>query len=198
VEPIPTHWADPPWSAPLDTEAAIEAIPAEATLSGVFLAAVADGASKDGPLPGARTSYTHFRPYPLREHARLLVAAAPVLWPRESMREGLRRLGRRTPQALVGSLIGRVVLGSVEGPLEVLRAVARSYPMHLKPGSAEVVELGPGRAVVRLREVHHFVDSHHCGSLEGALRYAEVDGRVRVHAYSRADADFLCEWTARR
>ena len=135
--------------------------------------------------------------YPLREHATLLVEAARALWPQESLRSGLRRLGRGASRALVHTIVGRVVLGSVDGPLEMLQAMATSYAIHASPGDVEVVVLGPRQAVVRLREIHHFLDSHHVGVFEGVLRQAAVrDPRVRLHAYSRIDADLLCEWSA--
>lgn len=197
---LPTRFDDPPWSAPLDVEAHIADIPTDATMNGLFLSAVVDVAIERGaPRPtSARPSYISFRPYPLAEHARLLVEVARAVWPNQPVRIGLRRLGRGAPRTLVQSMIGRVVLGSVEGPLEILRAMARSYPLCTKPGTLEIVSLAPGRSVVRMRAVHHFLDCHHVGVFEGVLRYAEVeDARVRIHAYSQSDADLLCEWRGR-
>jgi uncharacterized protein (TIGR02265 family) len=199
VEAIPTEWSEAPWHAPLDATAAIEAIPDDAMISGMFISAVIDAARGGGTtLPSARERYVAFRKYPLREHAQILVEAARAIWPGLGLREGLRKLGRGAPRALVSSMVGRVVLGSVEGPLEILGAMARSYPIHAQPGSLEVVALGHGRAVVRMREIHHFLDSHHVGVFEGARRYAEVsEPRVRIHVRSGVDADLLCEWRGR-
>jgi len=146
-------------------------------------------------LPSARESYVGFRQYLLREHATLMVEAARAVWPNESLREGLRRMGRGSPRALVQSMIGRVVLGSVEGPREILRAMAKSYALHTKPATLEVVHDEPGRAIVRAKDVLYFLDSHHVGVFEGVLKYAEVEaGRVRIHAWSDTEADLLCEW----
>lgn len=195
---LPTRWDEPPWGAPLDPAAVIAAVPADATMSGLFLAAVADFASSAGHrLERARERYVPFRRYPLREHCELLVEACTRVMPRDPLRIALRRLGRGAPRTLVGSIVGRVVLGSVEGPLEILRAMVKSYPLHMSPGTLEVVPLAPGRAVVRMRSIHHFLDSHNVGVMEGVLRYAEVEGTVRIHAYSERDADLLCEWSAR-
>lgn len=167
-------------------------------MSGLFLSAVVATAKAGGvTLPSARPSYTAFRPYLLREHCTLMVEAARGLWPDEPLRQALRKFGRGAPRALVQSMLGRVVLGSVEGPLEILRAMAKSYPLHTKPGALEVIQLGPGRVVVRMTEIQHFLDSHHVGVFEGVMRYAEVEGTVRIHSYSRVDADLLCEWTGR-
>lgn len=165
-------------------------------MSGMFLAAVVSAASSAGHgLPSARATYTAFRKYPMREHCVIMVEAARAIWPAHSTREGLRRLGRGAPRALMTSMLGRVVLGSVEGPAEIVRAMARAYPLNSSPGSLEVGEEGEGRVVVRLRDIHHFLDSHHVGVFEGVLRYAKVqDGRVRIDPISRSDADLLCEW----
>lgn len=185
----------PDLDAPLDVPAEIDAIPSDATISGVFLAGVADAAKERGVrLPSAKESYIHFRPYPLREHANLLVEAARAYFPDESIRRGLLRLGRGGPRTLLRSMVGRVVLGSVEGPLETLSAMARSYALHTKPAVVEVELLAPGRALLRLRSVHHFLDPHHIGVFEGILRLAEVEGTVRIRSLGRTDADFLCEW----
>jgi hypothetical protein len=49
---------------------------------------------------------------------------------------------------------------------------------------------------VRMQGVSYFLDSHHVGALEGALRYAGVkDGTVRVRMRSSSDADLLCRWS---
>lgn len=195
--PIPDTFRAPSADAPLDVEQVLRAIPANATMTGLFLAAVVREAARvNVRLPSARERYGSFRPYPLREHAELLVQAAQALWPTLPIRTSLRKLGRGAPRTLVQSMVGRVVLGSVEGPMEILRAMAKSYPIHSQPGTLEVVELAPGRAVVRMQEIHHFLDSHHVGVFEGVLRWAQVQGTVRIHPYSRVDADLLCEWKA--
>ena len=189
---IPTEWEVPPWDRPLDAERCLSAIPESATMSGVFIAALIDMAQKRGSnLPPRRDRYLPFRAYPLREHAELLVLASRACWPREPLRQALRHIGRGSPKALVQSMLGRVVFGSVEGPLEVVRAMAKSYPLHTQPGSLEVVELGPGELVVRMRDIHYFLDSHHVGVFEGVLRHAKVEGEVRIKTHSPTDADLL-------
>lgn len=199
VRPLPTTWNEPPWREPLDADAVIAAIPSSASITGVFLQAVAEMAKQRRvALPSARESYVSFRQYLLREHATLMVEAARACWPRESLREGLRHMGRGSPGALVQSMIGRVVLGSVEGPLEIIGAMTKSYALHTKPASLEVVQAEPGRAIVRATDVLYFLDSHHVGVFEGVLKYAEVEERrVRIHAWSDTEADLLLEWKGR-
>ena len=192
----PGEFHEPIWDAPLDVERAIAAIPETATLTGTFLAAVADEAKARGlALPSARERYVGFKPYPLREHARLMVEAAQAFWPEASIRVGLRKLGRGAPATLVRSLSGRVVFGSAQGVLEALRAMAKSYAIHMKPGSIEIEELAAGRALARLRQVHTFIDPHHVGVLEGVMKFSGVKGKVTTRALSSSAADLLCEWS---
>jgi hypothetical protein len=95
-------------------------------------------------------------------------------------------------------MVGRVVLGSVEGPLEALSAMAKSYALHTKPAVVSVEPLAPGRALIRLRSVQYFLDPHHVGVFEGVLRLAAVEGTVRIRPLGRSDADMLCEWSGTR
>ena len=66
----------------------------------------------------------------------------------------------------------------------MLRALAKSYVLHMRPGSVEVVALDTGRAVVRLADIYNFLDSHNVGVFEGLFRHAKVTGRVRIASYS--------------
>jgi uncharacterized protein (TIGR02265 family) len=195
MRPIPQEWHEPPWTAPLDADALIRLIPADATMTGVFLAGVADlGRQRGVRLTKARDRYTPFQSYPLREHCELMLELSRVGFSKVPLREALRKLGRGAPNVLLRSTVGRVVLGSVEGPLDVLRAMAKSYVLHMRPCTLEVLDAGPGRAIVRLSQVHNFLDSHNVGVFEGCLRYADVKGDVRIHSYGRETADLLCTW----
>jgi uncharacterized protein (TIGR02265 family) len=189
-------YAEPPWDAPVDVEAAIGAIPEGATISGMFLAPLLLEAKRRGVvLPSARDRYVPYTFYPLREHCRLLVETCERMLPDRSLRQGLRKLGRGAPDALVSSTLGKVVLGSAEGVEQVVSAMAKAYPLNARPSRVTVLEAGAGRAVVRLEEVHYFIDSHHVGAFEGALRFAGVTGHVLIAPRSTTSADLLLAWT---
>lgn len=193
------EFLEPPWDAPLDVFACFDDVPTDATMSGLFLSSVVKAAQRAKlDLPSARGTYIAFRRYPLREHCQLLIEAAAGIFPDHNVRQGLRRLGRGAPQTLIESMLGRVVFGSVEGPIDTIRAMAKSYPLHMTPGSLEIVEEAPGRVVLAVRRVHHFLDSHNVGVFEGVLRHSGAEGgRVTIRSFSRCDADLLCEWDAR-
>jgi uncharacterized protein (TIGR02265 family) len=190
-------FVEPPWDAPLDAQEEIARVPEDATISGMFLAPLALEAGRQGvPLPSARDRYVPFKFYPLREHCRLLVEMCERLFGDRPLRQGLRKLGRGAPAALVASTLGKVVLGSAEGVDQVVSAMAKAYPLNARPSRVTVLETMPGRAVVRLEDVHYFLDSHHVGTFEGALKFAGVAGRVLIASQSRTCADLLLEWSA--
>jgi uncharacterized protein (TIGR02265 family) len=190
------RFVEPPWDAPFDEQAELAAIPESCTISGMFLAPLAAEATRRGlALPSARERYVSFKFYPLVEHARLLLETCARIYPDRSRRQALRKLGRGAPQALVSSTLGRVVLGSVEGVSSVVAAMAKAYPLNARPSKVTVVESMPGRSVVRLEDIHYFLDSHHVGTFEGVLKFARVRGRVRIAMRSHCSADFLLEWS---
>ena len=194
--PMENAWEEPPWSSPLDPAAALAAIPEVATVSGLFLSGVRDLAkTSEVPLESARASYVAFKAYPAREHAALMVECAQRMWPALPLRQALRKMGRGAAGLLISSQVGRVLFAGADDPAAMVQAMARSYGSHVKPASVEVQDAGERRLVVRMREVHYFLDSHHVGVFEGVLRHAKVDGKVQIAATSPSDADLLLEWT---
>jgi uncharacterized protein (TIGR02265 family) len=185
----------PDWDATLDAEQEIEAIPHDALVRGMFLLAVANEAKRQlGSSIKTRDHYLPLEFYPLREHATLLVETARAVFPDLSLRVGLRKLGRGAPLAFVSSPVGRAVLGSVEGVNDTVRAAAQGYELSLRPGRANVTEVGPKRLIVALQDVYYFLDCHHVGAFEGALRRAGVRGRVGFRALGPQAAELLLEW----
>lgn len=189
------RFVEPTFRAWLDPTAAVRAVPESASIAGMFVSALAEEArSRRLPLPSARARYLPMRFYPLREHVQLLVEAAATLCGDMPLRAGLRVLGRGAPQSLLESTVGKIVLGSASGVQQVVAAIVNTYPVHIRPSFAAVLEEGDGRMVVRLEQVHFFLDSHHVGVFEGALRHAGVRGRVRIHQHSDTAADLLLTW----
>ncbi len=189
------RFVEAPWAAPLDVEAELRAIPASATISGMFIAPLAVEARRLGlTLPSARERYMAYRFYPLAEHARMLVETCERVFPHMSLRQALRKLGRGAPKALVTSTLGKVVFAGAEGVVDVIDALAKAYPLNARPSKVALIERGVHRAIVSLDDVHYFLDSHHVGAFEGALRYAGVEGRVLLRLRGKASADLLLEW----
>lgn len=189
-------FGEPPWHAPLDSDESLAALPEDAQMKGMFLAAIVARATEAGVvLSSARPRYTAFQWYPLREHCALLTELSRAVWPNEPLRQGLRRIGRGAAPALVGSTLGKVMVGSAIGPAQVVSEMAKAYMLLARPGTIAVVEDSPGRMEISLRDVCFFLDSHHVGVYEGALRFARaVDPKVQIRMRGPHDLDLLCEW----
>lgn len=160
----------------------------------MFIIPVIEEAKRAGASLAKRERYVPFQFYSLREHAQLMVEASAVMFPQLSLRQALRRLGRGAPTAFVSSTLGRVVLQSAQGVVEVVNALAKGYELNMKPGRAYVDQPRPRVLDVTMEKVYFFVDSHHVGSFEGALHYAGTRGKVRVHRIDASTTVLRIEW----
>lgn len=191
----PGRFVDPPWTSPLDAAQALQYIPQDAQISGMFISPLLTELKRvNASIIPPRKRYVSFQFYPLREHASLLVEAAERLYIDRPLRDALRKMGRAAPMSFISSTLGKVVLGSSQGVHGAVEAFAKAYALNMRPGSASVVESQPNRIVVRLEEVHYFLDCHHVGAFEGALKHAGVRGRVLIDPLSRCNADLLLQW----
>jgi uncharacterized protein (TIGR02265 family) len=188
-------FVEPPWAAPLDAQHELRAIPDDAMISGMFIAPLVvelkrGHASASVPRP----RYVPFQFYPLREHAQLLVLNAELSYRDRPLRDALRKMGRAAPSSFITSTLGKVLLGASEGVHGAVEALAKAYGLNMRPGSVTVVESLPKRMILRLEHIHYFLDSHHVGAFEGAVKYAGARAKIRIATQSRSAADFLVEW----
>jgi uncharacterized protein (TIGR02265 family) len=188
------QFTDPPWDAPLDAAREIESIPSAALIRGMFIIPVIEEAKRAGASLAKRERYVPFQFYPLREHAQLMVEASSVVFPQLPLRQALRRLGRGAPRAFVASTLGRVVLQSAQGVIDVVTALAKGYELNMKPGRAYVDQPRPRVLDVTMEQIYFFVDSHHVGAFEGALHFAGTPGKVRVHRIDASTTVLRIEW----
>lgn len=170
-------------------------MPETAKQKGMFLIAMVVEAKKLGrTLPSARERYLPFQDYPLREHVQLLVEYAQVMFPQHSLREGLRRIGRAAHRAFVESTVGKVVWATVTDPTSAIEGILKGYSISVPGCDVRVTERGPAFARVRMERVYYFLDCHHVGCIEGAVRAVGVKPRVRIKLDSPTSADLMCEW----
>ena len=193
--PPESAFVAPSWTAPLDAERAIAAMPEDATIAGMFFLALIDGAERRQlHLPFPRARYLPFGFYSVREFARQLVAAAPLFYPNASLRQALRLIGQVGPRAFLSSTLGKVTLGAAEGVHAAVTAVANTYAVNIRPSRCEVRQTLPRSMLVSLDEVPHFVDCHHVGVFEGCLEHARTKGEVRIHSRGTRSLDLLLVW----
>ncbi|HYP88026.1 MAG TPA: DUF2378 family protein [Polyangiaceae bacterium] len=188
-------FVEPPWSAPLDAPRAIAAIPEQAQIRGMFFLALIEGAERRQiTLAVPKRRYLQFGFYPVKEFATLLVEAATRFHPDVALRQGLRRIGKVGPAALLSSTLGKVTLGASEGVQAAVTAIVKTYAINVRPSSCDVTEAGPRALIVRMDNVPHFLDCHHVGVFEGALEYAGACGEVRIYSRGQRAADLLLRW----
>ena len=170
-------------------------MPEHAQIRGMFFLALIEGAERRQialAVPNRR--YLQFGFYPVREFALLLVEAATRFYPNVRLREGLRRIGKVGPVALLSSTLGKVTLGAAEGVHAAVTAIAKTYSINVRPSRCEVLQASERSLVVSMDDVPHFLDCHHVGVFEGALEYAGASGEVRIHRRGDRAADLLLRW----
>ena len=185
----------PNWSAPLNEDEILAAVPKDCQVAGMFLLALqARAKSLNVALPMPRERYVAFNFYPLSELVPLLFQATKLFYPDQSPRNAMRTMGRAVPKALLASTVGRVVFSSAHGVHDVVEAMAKTYAINLRGSSAAVVESGSKWCVVHLQRVYHCLDSHHVGVFEGAMLHSGIEGSVKVAAVSSSEAHLLLAW----
>lgn len=183
------------WSAPLDGSAVHAAIPADAFSKGFLLAGIVKGCERRGKKLDVGKSYVAFKDYPTAEYAEICERAARLLWPEESPREGLRRVGHMAYPDLAGTLIGRVVFGVLGKDIRAItRIVDKAYSISGTRGKATVLQLGDDSSVVRLEEAFVYVDCLQIGAFEGALMACDLDGEIKLKRLGPASADLYTRW----
>jgi uncharacterized protein (TIGR02265 family) len=173
----------------------VDSTPKGARIKGMFPAAVCDGARARGvPLPSARERYLPFADVPVTEFAMMLVEAAQGFFPNLPLRSGLRELGRSAYPVLIQSMVGKVVLSTAADMPSAISAGVKAYAVALPQSNVEIVELSKQRAVITLRHVYYFLDSHHVGCFEGLARPLGLRLTTRVRMRTKFDGDFEFSW----
>jgi uncharacterized protein (TIGR02265 family) len=188
-------FVEPEWDTPLDTAPFVHATPTTAYIRGMYPATIVENARLRGlVLAAARERYFAFQHVPMREYLDLLVEAAGVYFPEVSLRQGLRKLGRSTYEVFAQSVVGRVVLSAADDFPGVVAAAVKGYAISMPPARADVLDIGPRRAIVTFAGVYNFLDPHHVGVFEGLAHSCGVRVTTRVRLASVHTGDFELTW----
>ncbi|MCA9630176.1 MAG: DUF2378 family protein [Myxococcales bacterium] len=188
----------PDWNAPLDPGIYIDRASPVATAKGMFFVMVQRELRKVGKLEGvaaAAPTYRAFKDYPYVDLLKLEVAASEALFPGESLREGLRRLGHCVFPMFLEHMIGRVLFGVVgRDPQQLLRLAAKGYAVAASHGTAEALEVNGTSGVLRLKNVCNFPTAFHVGVVEGTLKHLELRREVEYDERALFDVDIRASW----
>jgi uncharacterized protein (TIGR02265 family) len=184
------------WKAPLDLAASRAALPAGgAVIKGMFIDGVLRGCARRGHDLKWPKKFVAFKEYDVRDYLDVCEAAAGALFAKHSMREGLRRVGHMAYPDLVDSLIGRVIFGVLGRDVRsISKLVSKAYEIAGKPGRATLLELHDDATVVRLEDIHTYIDTLQVGAFEGVLQACALDGEVRIKRLSPSSAEFWTCW----
>lgn len=184
-------FSPPDWSAPLDIATWRDETPNGAAIRGMFFRAMLDASGVGHELG----RFVPFKKYPATEWQRVAVICAKRIAPGRSVRQGLRELGRHAFPAFADSMVGRVILSVAGRDLEAaLRLLPRAYDVAGSMASAELLDVSPGRAQLRLRDCWDFAEAHEVGVFEGVLAAFGKRGQVFVRPISCGDLDLLLVW----
>jgi uncharacterized protein (TIGR02265 family) len=184
----------PDFQKPLDVEGMLAATPASAKVKGMYPQRLVELMVQRG-VKAELPKYIAFKDYPMRELMQRVVEAARKLHPNSTLREGIRELGRLVFPTLQASIAGRVIFSFAGNSYEsALKRVAQGYALSQNPGSANLVRISDGEAIVELRSVWNFPDCYQIGVHEGALAWYARKGGVELRVHSPCDVDLRIRW----
>jgi uncharacterized protein (TIGR02265 family) len=187
----------------IDVERYLKACPLDESTQGTFLQYIRDEVVRRmGSAPAKlfeglpRERWLPFLKYPLKELMHLVVNAARILYPKQPLAEGLRRVGWFAYPSFAATMAGRVVLFALgESMDDVVRCLPKAYAVCVPDAEATVRVHKERHFEVELRGVHCFVDTYHRGVIEGAIWYHGFEPAVEVTPGTRlCDADMIADW----
>jgi uncharacterized protein (TIGR02265 family) len=186
----------PQFEHPLDVDEYLNLVPGSATIKGIFVSSLIDRLGPErAQLAVTRPRYLPFKDYPLIEQVKLVAAIAPLLYPKLSLREAIRRLGHSIYPAFAATLVGKVSFAAVGHDVRtLLTAGAKAYQYSSSVGRAEVVEFREGFCLLNMREMYNFIDCYQVGILEGALATLGCAPRVKMCLESLTSGIFEVTW----
>jgi uncharacterized protein (TIGR02265 family) len=194
--PPATRLRPPDFAAPVDVEAQVALLPAEARCKGMFFTDLLKlAATMRSPaelaamaaIPDRR--YVAFRDYPVADSMRLAAAVASIVYPKLPLGEGLRRVGRRAFDVVLDSHIGRTLFGVFGADIDLLLLQgSRSYKLLVGAGEVTCEKVAPREFVLRARDMPLFLETYQVGVLEGVLGHCGRTGEVLVEMDGLASA----------
>jgi uncharacterized protein (TIGR02265 family) len=184
----------------VDIEALIATIPDSYTIRGLFFTQlVADLGDAFAPLTSKLCSppdsgrYLAFTSYPIRDHVRLIDAAARRLYPGCPSREAHRLRARAELDTFAQSMVGKSIVSVIRDPATLLLRYSEIFGPFVKGPSAKTSR--EGQEAVKLELVDFFGSiGYQIGVFEGFVMNFGLTPRIEVHRLSPDKFSFLVEW----
>jgi uncharacterized protein (TIGR02265 family) len=164
-----------PLEGSLDIEPIAASFPPSYTVKGMFCTRFTELLGEDfgsvvptlsSPPRGGR--YVPFKDYPQSDYTRLTVAAAAKLFPKRSLREGLRCLARDDLRTFAASMFGKIVLAVAGDARATLLRVPDAY-RRVAPGPTVRAEELDASTVRVVFEEHRGIVEYVVGQMEGVV-----------------------------
>ena len=179
----------------MDFEARLAAVPAHATVRGMFFQFLAQGLSPGAAAETKGRRYVAFKNYPVREYIGLLASSCAEYAGRIPAAQHVRLLGRQVYPNYAETLTGTAIFAMAGRNFRrVVELCPAAYRVSMSPCTVEIQSFADGHAVVQLRELWNMPDLHQVGIWEGAMDVCGARGEIRVQVHSLCDVDFELNW----
>lgn len=188
-------FSSPDWSASVDFDERVAAIPATATARGMFFQFLIDAFGARVSKQLKAPSYVAFKHYPLGDYVDLLGRGSRIAFPGVAAAEAVRRLGRSVYPNYSKTVTG-TALFAVAGRnfRRIVELCPRAYQIGMTPGSVNVKSISDGHAIVELRDIWNVPEFHQVGVWEGAMDVCGVKGTIETQQRGFGSVDFEVRW----
>jgi uncharacterized protein (TIGR02265 family) len=184
----------------VDIEALIATIPESYTIRGMFFTQYVDDMGDDfatlAPLlcsPPASGRYLAFTAYSIRDHLRLIDAAARRLYPHCPSVEAHRLRARAELATFARSMVGKSIVSIIRDPATLLLRYSEIFGPFVKGPSGKASR--EGKDAVRIELTDYFGSvNYQIGLFEGFVMNFGFTPRTEVESPSPGKLSFLVAW----
>lgn len=197
---------DEPLTGDVDEDARLASVPDAAKTRGMFLSNLASRVPEAQArvvwsrlrAPPSHDRYQSFHEYPFHDALLWLHAVARKEYPRATLLEGLRLLGRDMVRVFLESNTGRVVKTIILGPRESLLRMPEMWKL-TDPLNEVTSELVGERSVrLEIKGFPGWIDCGVLGTLEQVVRNAGAEPALDVTLHGTAHATIVASWKGPR
>jgi uncharacterized protein (TIGR02265 family) len=188
-------FAEPDWGAPIDFEARLKAVPADATVRGMFLQLLLEGITGEAALAVRGRRYVSFKSYPMRDYIELLSISCTKSVRGLAHAECVRRLGRTVYPKYASTITGTAIFAAAGHNFRrMLELCPAAYRISTPSAAVSILSIEDGRARIALRNLWNLPDFHQVDIIEGAMDVCGAVGTISIERHSFCDVDLDVRW----